>query len=54
LDEENLLKPLTSYPSEFFDFYSVSPRINNLAFNDALLIKPAPASDQFGNLTLFD
>jgi len=36
------------------DFYSVSPMVNNPDKNDRLVIIPAPASDQFGNLTLFD
>ena len=46
-----LLKP--SDPAMLVS-YSVSPRINNADINDALLIRPAPAADQFGNLSLFD
>jgi putative SOS response-associated peptidase YedK len=34
--------------------YTVSQRINSPATNDASLIIPTPAVDQFGNLTLFD
>jgi putative SOS response-associated peptidase YedK len=34
--------------------YTVSHRIDSLTENDAGLIRPAPAADQFGNLTLFD
>jgi putative SOS response-associated peptidase YedK len=34
--------------------YTVSQRINSPGANDATLIIPTPAVDQFGNLTLFD
>jgi len=34
--------------------FTISPRINSLANNDATLIIPTPSADQFGNLTLFD
>ena len=52
--EDLILNQLKSYPSERFDFFSVSPRINHLNNDDSLLIIPAPAADQYGNLTLFD
>jgi len=38
----------------FLEYYSVSPEINNIKIDKPDLIKPAPASDQHGNLTLFD
>ena len=54
IKEEELLSSLKPYPSEQMDAFTVSARINNLSIDDSLLILPAPASDQFGNLTLFD
>jgi putative SOS response-associated peptidase YedK len=54
LSEEKLLNCLKSNLSNQLDFFSISPRINNLINDDAMLMRPAPASDQFGNLTLFD
>jgi putative SOS response-associated peptidase YedK len=47
----SLLKP---YESLRMDCYTISPRINIPAANDATLIIPTPPADQFGNLTLFD
>ena len=38
----------------FFEYYSVSPAIDNIKIDKPDLIKPAPGSDQYGNLTLFD
>ena len=38
----------------FLEYYSVSPAIENIKIDKPDLIKPAPASDQHGNLTLFD
>jgi putative SOS response-associated peptidase YedK len=46
-----LLKPLEA---EYLNHYSVSPRISDNAADVPSLIIPAPPSDQFGNLTLFD
>jgi hypothetical protein len=36
------------------EYYSVSPRIENIKIDKPDLIKPAPATNQLGNLTLFD
>lgn len=47
----SLLKP---YDAARMDCYTISPRINLPNANDATLILPTPAADQFGNLTLFD
>ena len=47
----NLLKPISA--DQVFA-YTVSPNINDITINNESLIKQAPASDQFGNLTLFD
>lgn len=35
------------------EFFTVSPQIEDTERDSPLLIKPAPAADQFGNLTLF-
>ncbi|NOT73837.1 MAG: SOS response-associated peptidase [Cyclobacteriaceae bacterium] len=52
-NEDELLSILKT-PTPPLDFYSVSPSVNFPERNDRLIIMPAPASDQFGNLTLFD
>jgi putative SOS response-associated peptidase YedK len=52
--EAELLATLIPYPAEFMDLYTVSPRVNSVQYNDGSLILPAPAADQYGNLTLFD
>ncbi|CAN5470474.1 SOS response-associated peptidase [soil metagenome] len=52
-DEQELLTIL-KVPSPVMDFYSVSHLVNLPDRNDRLVILPAPPSDQFGNLTLFD
>ena len=38
----------------FLEYYSVSPSIENTKIDKPDLIKPVPATDQHGNLTLFD
>jgi putative SOS response-associated peptidase YedK len=52
-NEQELLTILKA-PSPALDFYSVSHLVNLPDRNDRLVILPAPPSDQFGNLTLFD
>ena len=52
-DEPELLSILNNF-SPVLDHYSVSPRVNTPDRNDRLVIVPAPPSDEFGNLTLFD
>lgn len=52
--EAELLSVLIPYPAELMDLYTVSPRVNSVQYNDGSLILPAPAADQYGNLTLFD
>ena len=52
--EADLLSVLTTLPSPEMDAYTVSPRVNLASVNDATLLLPAPAADQFGNLSLFD
>jgi putative SOS response-associated peptidase YedK len=52
--EDSLMTLLKSYPSKDINLYSVSPRISDANANVPSLITPAPPSDQFGNLTLFD
>ena len=51
--EELALSMLTPYPGELVH-YSVSALVNDPARNDKRVILPAPAADQFGNLSLFD
>jgi putative SOS response-associated peptidase YedK len=52
--ESELITILRTYASEKMSLYTVSPRINNPTNDHPSLIIPAPASDQYGNLTLFD
>jgi putative SOS response-associated peptidase YedK len=49
-----LLAMMKPYDARMMDGYTVSPRISLPNANDASLILPAPPSDQYGNLTLFD
>lgn len=51
--EETLLT-LLSKNSPDLEGFTVSPGIKSPDAESALLIRPTPASDQFGNLTLFD
>lgn len=51
--EDLALSMLVPYPGELIH-YSVSTLVNDPARNDKRVILPAPAADQFGNLTLFD
>jgi putative SOS response-associated peptidase YedK len=52
--EAELLAVLVPYPADLMDMYTVSPRVNSVQYNEGSLILPAPAADQYGNLTLFD
>lgn len=52
--ESDLVGLLGKFESPIMDGYSVSPQLNSLTFNKPSLLLPAPPSDQFGNLTLFD
>lgn len=52
--ESELFSLLTAYPADKMNHYSISPRINDIAFDVPSLIVPAPPADQHGNLTLFD
>jgi putative SOS response-associated peptidase YedK len=52
--EAELLAVLIPYPADLMDMYTVSSRVNSVQSNDGSLILPAPAADQYGNLTLFD
>ena len=52
--EADLLSVLTTFPASEMEAYTVSPRVNLASVNDATLLLPAPAADQFGNLSLFD
>ena len=52
-DEMVLISMLTPY-REALEYYSVSSRVNSPELNDRLIILPARAADQFGNLSLFD
>lgn len=52
--ERELISLLKAYSPEKMSLYTVSPRINDPAIDQPSLIIPAPAADQYGNLTLFD
>lgn len=52
-DQALLLSLLQPAPLSW-ESYTVSPRITSTEANEASLILPAPAANQFGNLTLFD
>ncbi len=52
-DQSQLLSLLQPAPMSW-EYYTVSPRIASPEINEASLIRPAPAANQFGNLTLFD
>lgn len=52
-DEQILARVLIPLASDKMDVYTVSSRINSIDNNDRSLILPAPAQDQYGNLTLF-
>ncbi len=54
LSEEELISSLITPEADKMDCFTVSSRVNDTRNSDALLIRPAPASDQYGNLTLFD
>ncbi len=51
--EHILMELLKTYPSELSS-YTVSSGIADIKNDFASLLRPAPASDQHGNLTLFD
>lgn len=52
--EEELLSLLNLPVAHILEGYHVSPLINDVKKEGEYLIRPTPASDQFGNLTLFD
>lgn len=51
---EELLSLLKPFPAHKMNKFPISHRINNLHFDDERLLKPVPASDQFGSYTLFN
>lgn len=51
--EVELIQLLQGPPEPEMEFFTVSPQIEDPDRDSPLLIKPAPAADQFGNLTLF-
>lgn len=52
--EEELLGLLSQEPTNDFDFYTVSPEINDVGKDVPSLIHPTTPADQFGNYSLFD
>ncbi len=50
-DLHSILQPLEA---EKVKYYPVSPLVNSVANNDPRLIEETPATDQHGNLSLFD
>lgn len=53
-EAEDLLKVLNTYPTGQMTRYTVSIRVNKVENDAPDLIQAAPASDQFGNYTLFN
>ena len=52
--EHRLMELLKTYPKEELISYTVSSGIKDIKNNYPSLLRPAPAGDQHGNLTLFD
>ena len=52
--EADLINLLVEYPARKTNVYTVSPGISDPKNDFPSIILPAPATDQFGNLTLFD
>ncbi|HMR57684.1 MAG TPA: SOS response-associated peptidase [Cyclobacteriaceae bacterium] len=52
--ELQLLELIKPYPENDLTNHTVSPAVFTPEFNKPSLLLPAPAADQFGNLTLFD
>jgi putative SOS response-associated peptidase YedK len=52
-DQQELEDLLLHTPKEQLTSHTVSPKIRDIDGNDVSFIKPAPASDQHGNYTLF-
>lgn len=52
--EEDIVSVLKPYSNDELSLYTVSSRIAKLDADSPDLIKPAPASDQHGNYSLFD
>jgi putative SOS response-associated peptidase YedK len=53
-NETDLLNVLLPLKDEIMENYTISPQIYIISNDRPSLILPAPPSDQFGNLTLFD
>jgi len=53
-DFEGLASTLKSYSNDELSFFTISSKIISMEFDGPELIKPAPASDQHGNYSLFD
>jgi len=53
-NELQLLELIKPYPENDLTNHTVSPAVFTPEFNKPSLLLPAPAADQFGNLTLFD
>lgn len=52
--EDEIAQLFSTYSSENMTYYSVSPKIEDIALNDPTLLKPSAPADQFGNYSLFD
>lgn len=51
---ENATSILNPYPAGKMGNHPVSSEVNQVTKDSPLMIRPAPAADQFGNYTLFD
>lgn len=54
VDPASLPRMLAPYNEDQLSFFTVSSRIHSAKVDSPDLMKPAPASDQFGNYSLFD
>jgi putative SOS response-associated peptidase YedK len=54
MDIEKIIEMMEMEDWALLKYYTVSPRIENKSIDKPDLIKPAPSTDQLGNLTLFD
>ncbi len=54
LPDEQWVGLLQPHSGEGMGSHTVSPKLNQITYNGADLINPAPPADQFGNYSLFD
>ena len=52
--EDDISALLMPYDADKMTYYSVSPKIEDVTLDHAMLLKPSAPADQFGNYSLFD